>query len=137
MALLVMLLTCGADVTAGHRHCGTDLYRNGTWVHTPGKPSPYRLERDPLKNPLVKGWAFAGRRFWGSCDEGSPPSYTRRAVQQEWRPHNCDLHELSPETLCKRFTGRSQKKQPYTILFVGDSFTGQVWKVVQRLRWWT
>ena len=111
---------------ANARHCGKDLYRNGTWVHTPGTSSPYRLERDPLKNPMIKGWAFAGRRFWGSCDEDSPPGYTRRAVQQEWQPHKCDLLAIDREMLCKRFTGRKQKAQPYTILFVGDSFTGQL-----------
>ena len=108
------------------RHCDAQAYRNGSWVPTPGSPHPYRLERNPQHNPLVKGWAYAGRRFWGSCDEGAPPSFTRRAVQQEWRPSTCDLREFSAEALCRRFTGRKQRQQPYTILFVGDSFTGQL-----------
>mmetsp|Transcript_14019 Transcript_14019/g.35006 ORF Transcript_14019/g.35006 Transcript_14019/m.35006 type:complete len:296 (+) Transcript_14019:37-924(+) len=108
------------------RRCSSEAYSNGSWVATPGSAHPYRLERDPLRNPLVKGWAYAGRRFWGSCDEGAPPSFTRQAVQQEWRPRSCDLRDFSPDAVCRRFTGGKFRQQPYTILFVGDSFTGQL-----------
>ena len=103
------------------RRCGGDQYRNGSWVQLDNKTFRYlyRLERDPSRNPYIKGWAYAGRRFWGSCDEGM--ATPRRAAMQRWQPRDCDLQPFVAGHFCERW-----RRQPLDILFVGDSFTGQM-----------
>lgn len=103
--------------------CSSRAYRNGSWAHS--SVSSYRLHRDVRANALVKGWAYAGRRFWGACDEGAPPLHVRAAVSKAWRPAECELREFSPAEVCDRLAGPSLR-EPYSLLFVGDSFTGQL-----------
>lgn len=99
----------------------------GRWEHTPGSKAPYRLTRDPARNPLVKGWAFGSPRFWGTCDEGWPANHTRPAVQWAWRPARCRLRPLDEAlALCRHLAG-PRTLEPHDVLLVGDSFTGQVY----------
>ena len=100
----------------------------GTWVSTPDTPARYRLHRDIQRNPLVKGWAFGMRRFWGTCDEGFPESFTRPNVQYRWEASECELSRFDSTRLCDHLLPRRQKggqPDPPDMLFVGDSYTGQ------------
>jgi hypothetical protein len=125
MLAVAMLLATGAPPPgAAPRPCFGDAYRTGAWVKAPTQGAPYRLTRDPRTNPFIKGWAFAGRRFWGACDEGFPSNHTRRTVQNYWQPEACDLQRVAADELCARLVSR-RRKRPLRILFIGDSFTGQ------------
>jgi hypothetical protein len=128
LALALLLALCHHPIAGSkpagavlHRRCDRGKYRNGSWVMLDNATfrAPYRLERDPRRNPFVKGWAYAGRRFWGSCDEGM--QRPRRAMMQRWQPDACDLKPFVAEAFCKRW-----RRQPLDILFVGDSYTGQL-----------
>ena len=99
--------------------------QNGTWVSTPNEPARYRLYRDLQRNPLVKGWAFGMRRFWGMCDEGFPDHFSREEAQSRWQPSSCKLHRFDAPKLCEHLVPSNVHDNP-EILFVGDSYTGQL-----------
>ena len=136
--MLPLLLASAAaqDETSHNKGCDEHGYRVGRWVPTPEQAAPYRLHRDVQRNPLVKGWAYAGRRFWGACDEGLADNATREAVQQRWQPARCELQPFDAAALCQRLVlgkrsdwshaRRPRADPPLDILFVGDSFTGQL-----------
>ena len=101
--------------------CGAE-YRNGSWVHEPHMSAPYRLERDPASNPLIKGWGLAYRSFWGLCDTALDDHAPRRSVQYAWRPHACELLPFSADDFC-----RAARRHGHELLFVGDSLTGELY----------
>ena len=62
------------------QRCSYTSYRDGSWQSNATATAPYRLTRDLQTNAFVKGWAYGKGRFWGTCDEGFPETYTRPAV---------------------------------------------------------
>ena len=97
---------------------------NGTWVPTE-QPARYRLYRDLQRNPLVKGWAFGMRRFWGMCDEGLPDNVSREEATSRWEPSDCKLFRFDPAKLCDHLVPQRIHDNP-EILFIGDSYTGEL-----------
>ena len=105
-----------------HR-CSYTSYRDGSWQSNATAAAPYRLTRDLQTNAFVKGWAYGKGRFWGTCDEGFPGTYTRPAVKQTWVPKQCELRAFDRDAFCRRLTATGR---PLRLLFVGDSYTGQL-----------
>ena len=105
------------------QRCSYASYRDGSWQSNATATAPYRLTRDLQTNAFVKGWAYGKGRFWGTCDEGFPATYTRPAVKQSWVPKQCELRAFDRDAFCRRLTATGR---PLRLLFVGDSYTGQL-----------
>ena len=105
------------------QRCSYASYRDGSWQSNATATAPYRLTRDLQTNAFVKGWAYGKGRFWGTCDEGFPETYIRPAVKQTWVPKQCELRAFDRDAFCRRLTATGK---PLRLLFVGDSYTGQL-----------
>ena len=84
-------------------------------------------------NPFVKGWKYAFRSFWGMCDEGLPRNVTRRNSKYVWQPGACSLERFHAGRFCHHFQKQASpraanggKPRNHDLMFVGDSYTGQM-----------
>ena len=115
-----------SPVPALMQHCTLQNLREsvGRWQET-NEPARYRLHRDLQRNPLIKGWAFGQRRFWGACDEGFSENHSRTETQSRWETTNCKFRTFDPPVLCHHLLPHKAADAP-EILFVGDSYTGEL-----------
>ena len=103
-----------------------DVY-DGDWIYVNSAPR-YRLVKpivgaDVLAQVPARHAKQPYRYFWG-CDD--KPKQIFEPSQYRWQPRNCELPELTRQSFCDKFAGLS-------VLFVGDSLQGQIFRSIVSL----